>query len=78
MNSFYIILGLVAWVILAFWPASIAKRKGYSFALFFIVAIFFSWLIALIIAAMLHNKNETAADRKADQAAERALEAEEG
>jgi ABC-type Mn2+/Zn2+ transport system permease subunit len=70
--AFLGIIGLVLWIVLAIWPAMIAKRKGYSFALFFILAIFISWLITLIIALVIKDKNETAesiADEKAAQAA---------
>ncbi len=76
-NVFLGILGIVAWFVLAFWPATIAKRKGYSFVLFLILAIFISWLIALIIALIMKDKNETAQERADDAAAEAALDKEE-
>lgn len=74
---FFIVLGAVLWVILALWPAFMARRKGYSFLLFFILAVFISWLLTLIIVSFLEDKNETAASKAADRAAERALEKEE-
>lgn len=67
------ILGIVAWVAFAFWPAFIAKSKGYSFGLFLLLGILTSFLIALIIAAVLKDKTETSQDRADDAAAERAL-----
>ena len=55
--SYFAVLGIVAWVSLALWPAFIAKRKGHSFLLFFILGVFFSFIIALIIAATLKDKD---------------------
>ncbi len=61
--SFVVILGIVLWVLLAFWPAIMARKKGYSFVLFALIAIFISFLLALVIVALLKDKNETAQDR---------------
>lgn len=72
------IIGIVAWIALALWPASIAKRKGHSFGLFLILGILTSFILALIIALLVSDKNETAQDRTDDEAAERALRKEEG
>jgi len=77
MHSFYAILGIVLWVVLAFWPAVIAKRKGYSFALFLIVSLVISWLIGLIVALVLKDKNQTAASKANDKAVDAILEKEE-
>lgn len=76
-QSFFLVLGIALWVILAFWPAVIARRKGYSFALFLILALIVSWLIALIIALILKDKNETAQMRADDKAVDAILEKEE-
>lgn len=76
-TTYFIVLGLVLWVILACWPAVIAKRKGYNFWLFLAVAILISFLLALIIIAMLKDKNETAQDRADEAAARAALKREE-
>jgi phosphotransferase system glucose/maltose/N-acetylglucosamine-specific IIC component len=73
-SAFIIILGSVLWVILALWPAIVAKRKGYSFILFFILSIFISWLLGLIIALVIRDKNQTASQRKDEKAAELATE----
>lgn len=75
---FFVILGIVAWIIFAFWPASIAKRKGYSFILFFLLSIFISWILTLILVLILTDKNMTDEERRADEAAEKALAREEG
>jgi hypothetical protein len=76
--AFIIILGVVLWVFIAFWPAIVAKNKGYSFLLFLILSWFVSFIITLLIVVLLKDKTLTAADRKADKAAKAALEKEEG
>lgn len=53
------ILGLLVAVGLAFIPASIAKRKGYSYGGFWVFG-FFLFLIALIVALCLRDKYESA------------------
>lgn len=75
--SFFIILGIVLWLILAMWPAIIAKNKGYSFILFLILSWFVSFVITLIVAALLRDKTMTEAERVADSTAEAALDKEE-
>lgn len=69
--TFVIILGLVLWVLLAFAPAYLARKKGYNFWLFLIAAWFISFLLALIIVLLLPNKNDplTKEDRAAVDAA---------
>lgn len=74
---FFVVLGVVAWLVLALWPAMIAKRKGYSFVLFLLLGIFISFLLALIIASLLKDKTETAQEKADDAAAEKALQKEE-
>ncbi|HSX43974.1 MAG TPA: hypothetical protein VLE69_01580 [Candidatus Saccharimonadales bacterium] len=46
----------VLWVIIAFWPAMIAKGKGYSFLLFFILSLPF-WWIMLFVALFMPDKS---------------------
>ena len=75
--TFFLIMGALLWVLLALWPAFIARRKGYSFVLFLIIALLISWLLALIIVFILKDKNKTAEMVAANQAAEAALEKEE-
>lgn len=74
--SYFAVLGIVAWIALASWPAFIAKRKGYSFVLFFILGVFISFLLALIIASVLKDKDPKVA--AADKAAEEDIERETG
>lgn len=75
MYTWYL-LGAILWVIFAFWPAMVAKRKGYSFVLFFLFSLVF-FFISLIVAYAIKDKNETPEDRAADEAAQRALDKEE-
>lgn len=75
--SFFIIMGLALWILLAFIPAILAKKKGYSFLLFLILSWFVSFLITLLVVLVLRNKNETAQDRADERAAQAALEREE-
>ncbi len=74
MYTWYL-LGAILWVIFAFWPAIVARRKGHSFVLFFVFSLFF-FFISLIVAYAVSDKTETAKDRADDAAAEKALEKE--
>ncbi|MFZ1301826.1 MAG: hypothetical protein WAQ27_04625 [Candidatus Microsaccharimonas sp.] len=74
--SFWLVLGIIAWVIIAFWPAQWAKNKGYSFFLFLILSWFVSFVLTLIIVALLRNKNETPRERADSQAVEEILDSE--
>jgi hypothetical protein len=75
---FFFILGIVAWTVFALWPAFIARRKGYSFALFFLLGVLVSFILALIVAGLIKDKTETAKDRADDAAVEQAMHKEEG
>jgi len=75
--AFLIILGVVAWIVLAIWPASIAKKKGYSFVLFLLFGIIISFLLALLVAVLLKDKTQTAQQRADDAAAEAAIQRDE-
>ncbi len=46
----------VFWIIIALWPATIAKGKGYSFLLFFLLSLPF-WWIMLFVALFMPNKS---------------------
>jgi uncharacterized membrane protein YqjE len=43
------LLGLIVWVLIAFWPARGARRKGHSWLLFFFPA-------ALIVAYLVRDR----------------------
>jgi len=70
------LLGVFLWIIIAFWPAMVARRKGYSFILFFILSIIFFFL-SLILAYAVHDKTKTSKDIADEKAAQKALERDE-
>ncbi len=55
MHTTYLLLGIVIWVIIAFWPAMVAKRKGHSFILFFLLSLVFFFL-SLILAYVVEDR----------------------
>ena len=58
MDNETLIIGLIVAAGLAFIPASIAKKKGYSFGLWWL----YGWLlfiVAIVHAAIIPNKNES-------------------
>ncbi len=58
MHMFFIILGIIIWIAIAFWPATIAKRKGYSFLLFFLISLPF-WWITLFVTLFMKDKSQS-------------------
>ena len=50
-----IILAVVIWVALAFWPARVAGRKGHSFFGFFLLSLLF-FPLALILAYVADDR----------------------
>ncbi|MES2630672.1 MAG: hypothetical protein V4611_01825 [Patescibacteria group bacterium] len=74
--SFWLVLGIIAWIIIAFWPARWAQKKGYSFFIFLILSWFISFLLTLLVVAFLRDKTETARDRADDEAVEKILDSE--
>lgn len=58
--AFLIILGVFLWIMVALWPAFIAKNKGYSFILFWVLGWFISWILTLILVLLLPNRNRPA------------------
>ncbi len=38
---FGVIIGVIIWVAIAFWPARVAARKGHSFLAYFILSLVF-------------------------------------
>ena len=49
------VLAVVIWILIAFWPARVASRKGHSFLLFFIFSLFF-FPAALIVAYLVRDR----------------------
>jgi hypothetical protein len=52
-----VIIGIILWIFVAFWPARVAKSRGYNFWLFLILSWFISFLLALALAYLLPNKH---------------------
>ena len=53
------LLFLIIWILIAFWPARVAGRKGHSFFLYFIFSLFF-FPAALIVAYMVKDRTRVA------------------
>ena len=48
-------LALVVWILLAFWPARVAARKGHSFIGYFLFSVLF-FPAALIVAYLVGDR----------------------
>ncbi len=57
-----IFLGLLYYFGLAYIPARIARRKGYSFGIFYILSLVASWWVMLIVTALLKDKLQSVAE----------------
>ncbi|HWG61105.1 MAG TPA: hypothetical protein VG253_05270 [Streptosporangiaceae bacterium] len=55
MSGFWTILWVFIWIVIAFWPARVAGRKGHSFIGFFIFGLFF-FPVALICAYIVRDR----------------------
>ena len=49
------IILFIIWILIAFWPARVAARKGHSFILFFLFSLAF-FPAALIVAFMVKDR----------------------
>ncbi len=49
------IIGLIIWILIAFWPARVAGRKRHSWLGYFILSLFF-FPLALIIAYVVQDR----------------------
>ena len=49
------ILLFIIWILIAFWPARVARREGHSFVLFFIFSLFF-FPLALLVAYLVRDR----------------------
>lgn len=56
-----VIFTVIALLLLALVPATIASRKGYSFGAFYAFGVFF-WLVALIVSLLIQDKNAVSAN----------------
>jgi len=55
MSVIWDIILAVVWILIAFWPARVAGRKGHSFVGYFIFSLFF-FPAALIVAYLVPNR----------------------
>jgi hypothetical protein len=53
------ILLFIVWVLIAFWPARVASRKGHSFLLYFIFSLIF-FPLALLVAYLVSDRRRAA------------------
>jgi hypothetical protein len=51
-----IVVAVIIWIAIAFWPARVAARKGHSFLGYFIFSLFF-FPAALIVAYVVQDRN---------------------
>lgn len=58
LASFYLVLGIILWIAIAFWPARVAARKGHSFIGYFILSLFF-FPLSLLLAYMSRDLNKS-------------------
>lgn len=56
LSTLWLAFIIFVWVIIAIWPGMLAKKKGYSFWLFFIISLFF-WWITLFVVLFLKDKS---------------------
>ena len=49
------VLAVIIWVLIAFWPARVAGRKGHSFIGFFIFSLLF-FPAAIIVAYLVRDR----------------------
>ncbi len=49
------VLTLIVWIAIAFWPASVASRKGHSWLGFFVLSLIF-FPLALIMAYVVKDR----------------------
>jgi hypothetical protein len=53
------VIFLIIWVLIAFWPARVARRKGHSFVLYFIFSLI-CFPLALIVAYLVRDRRAPA------------------
>jgi hypothetical protein len=59
VSTFGWIIFAIIWVLIAFWPARVAGRKGHSFVGYFILSLIF-FPLALIMAYMVGDRTRLA------------------
>jgi len=58
VGTLWLIIGLIIWIAIAFWPARVAGRKGHSFLGYFIFSLFF-FPLALLVAYLVSDNTKT-------------------
>ena len=58
INWIWWTLFAIVWILLAFWPARVAGRKGHSFVGYFLLSLLF-FPLALVMAYMVHDRDTT-------------------
>lgn len=71
------ILGLIVWILIAIWPASVAFKKGHSFLGWFIISLFFWWITLFWVYFGMKDYTKTARDTTDEKAVDEVLEREE-
>lgn len=71
------ILGIIAWLIIAIWPARVASNKGHNFLGWFIISAFFWWISLFWVYFGMKDLTKTAKDIADDKAVEEELDREE-
>ncbi len=56
-TMYWVFIGII-WLMIAFWPARVAGRKGHSFFLFFILSLFF-FPLAIILAYVVDDRTRS-------------------
>jgi hypothetical protein len=59
LGTIWMLMFLVVWIAIAFWPARVAGRKGHSFIGYFILSLFF-FPLSLLLAYLLPDRSNTA------------------
>jgi len=57
VGTLWLIIGIIIWIAIAFWPARVAGRKGHSFFGYFILSLFF-FPLALIMAYLVSDRTK--------------------
>lgn len=56
-TTYISIVFVIAWILLAFWPARVARRKGHSFFGYFLFSLIF-FPLALFFAYMVSDRTD--------------------
>lgn len=58
ISTMWMVFWLFIWLAIAFWPASVAARKGHSFLGYFLLSLLF-FPLALIMAYVVRDRTMT-------------------